>query len=128
MQHESAATAARPATNRAQVTNDPRKLPGHDGRKREGRRRRDLVAIFIDALGGRAAVSDVQLVAVRKAAELTAAAEAVRSRVLAGDATADLGALIKIEGEARRAVRALGIKSGPPAHVPLRDRLADEAA
>jgi hypothetical protein len=47
---------------------------------------------------------------VRKAAELTTAAEAVRARVLAGDAAMDLEPL-KIEGEARRAVRALNLKT-----------------
>ena len=62
-----------------------------------------LAAIFLDALGGRAAVSELQLVQVRKAAELTTAAEAVRARVLAGDAAMDLELLVKIEGEARRA-------------------------
>ncbi len=127
MQHEGAAIAPRPATVRSRISNDPRHVPGLDGRKAEQRRRRDLVAIYIDALGGRAAVSEVQLVEVRKAAELTAAVEVVRARVLAG-AEADLGALVKLEGEARRAVRALGIKSGSPPHVPLRERLAAEAA
>jgi hypothetical protein len=58
-----------------------------------------LAAIFLDALGGRAAVSELQLVQVRKAAELTTAAEAVRARVLAGDAAMDLELLVKIEGE-----------------------------
>jgi hypothetical protein len=67
----------------------------------------NLVAIFLDALGGRAAVSELQLVQVRKAAELTTAAEAVRAPVLAGDAAMDLELLVKIEGEASRAVRAL---------------------
>jgi hypothetical protein len=41
--------------------------------------------IFLDALGGGAAVSELELVQVHKAAELTTAAEAVRARVLAGD-------------------------------------------
>ena len=56
-------------------------------------------------------MSELQLVQLRKAAELTTAAEAVRARVLAGDATADLDALVKLEGEARRAVRALNINT-----------------
>jgi hypothetical protein len=38
-----------------------------------------LALIFLDALGGRAAVSELQLVQVRKAAELTTAAEAARA-------------------------------------------------
>jgi len=44
-------------------------------------------------------VKRVQLVQVRKAAELTTAAEAVRVRVLAGDAAMDLDLLVKIGGK-----------------------------
>ena len=55
-------------------------------------------------------MSELELVQVHKAAELTTAAEAVRARVLAGDAAMDLELLVKIEGEARRAVRALNLK------------------
>jgi hypothetical protein len=124
MQPNTNASATRSLTTRSKLTNDPLKfLRGRDGRTRQGRRRRDLVTIYINALGGRAAVSELQLVTVRKAAELTTAAETVRARVLTGDAS-DLDALVKLEGEARRAVRALGIKSQERAHVPLRERLA----
>jgi hypothetical protein len=48
---------------------------------------------------------------VRKAAELTTAAERLGARVLAGDAAMDLELLVKMEGEARRAVRALNLKT-----------------
>lgn len=62
-------------------------------------------------LGGPHAVSDLALVGVRRAAELTCAAEAQRATVLnGGNNAATLDALIKLEGEARRAVRALGLK------------------
>ena len=71
---------------RARATNDPAYVPLASSHRAQSRRRRDLVAIFLDALGGRVAVSELQLVQVRKAAELTTAAEAVRARVLAGDA------------------------------------------
>ena len=69
------------------------------------------------------------LVAVRKAAELTVAAEMARAAVLNGGSNAaDLDVLIKLEGEARRAVRALGIKpDATKPHVPMRDRIAAEA-
>ena len=40
--------------------NDPRHVPGLDGRKAQERRRRDLVAIFLEALGGANAVTDLQ--------------------------------------------------------------------
>ena len=62
---------------RARATNDPAYVPLASSHRAQSRRRRDLVAIFLDALGGRAAVSELQLVQVRKAAELTTAAEAV---------------------------------------------------
>jgi hypothetical protein len=70
---------------RARATNDPAYVPLASSHRAQSRRRRDLVAIFLDALGGRVAVSELQLVQVLKAAELTTSAEAVRARVLAGD-------------------------------------------
>jgi hypothetical protein len=76
---------------------------------RQTRRRRDLIRMFIAALGPDA--GDLALVTVRKAAELTVAAEAARARVLnGGTCAADLDMLVKLEGEARRAIRALGLK------------------
>jgi hypothetical protein len=82
---------------------------------RQTRRRRDLIRMFIAAIGPEA--SDLVLVGVRKAAELTVAAEAARARVLNGGTSeadricaADLDMLVKLEGEARRAIRALGLK------------------
>ena len=59
---------------RARATNDPAYVPLASSHRAQSRRRRDLVAIFLNALGGRAAVSELQLVQVRKAAELTTAA------------------------------------------------------
>jgi hypothetical protein len=127
MQPDHTHLAARSATNRARVTNDWRRLPGHDGRSREARRRRDLAAIFLDAIGGKA--TELQLVHVRKAAELTATAEAVRAKVLAGDAgAANLELLVKLEGEARRAIRSLGIRADqPPRGLTLGDLLREDA-
>src|SRR6516225_7756862 len=87
-------SAARsPATaklkGRARATNDPASVPLASSHRAQSRRRRDLVAIFLDALGGRAAVSE-QLVEVRKAAELTTAAEVVRSPPAKGPPTQDV--------------------------------------
>ena len=108
---------------RARATNDPAYVPLASSHRAQSRRRRDLVAIFLDALGGRAAVSELQLVQVRRAAELSTAAEAVRARVLAGDAA--------IEGEARRAVRALNLKTAAkrgPTFAEVVARIAAEEA
>jgi hypothetical protein len=92
----------------------------------QDRRRRELISIYVKALGGSAAVSDLMMVAVRRAAELTTAGECARKALL--DGQADIALVVKLEGEARRAVRALGIKLGPKPHVPLRDRIEAEAA
>ena len=76
-------------------------------------------------------MSELQLVQERKAAELTTATEAVRARVLAGDAAMDLELLVKIEGEARRAVRALNLKTAAkrgPTFAEVVARIAAEEA
>jgi hypothetical protein len=123
----SPAIAAKLSTsNRARVSNDPRYVAGVSGRTPGGRRRRDLAQFFSDALGGSSAVTPVQITDIRRAAELTALAEEMRAQALReGTATIDMAALVRLEGAASRAVRALGIKSGPTATKPLtmRERL-----
>lgn len=102
-----------------------------DGRTPVGRRRLELMNIYAAALGGAAGLSEGQLIDVRKAAELTALAEARRAQALqkgAGDA-AELSAMIRLESTAARAVRALNLpKAGPAKVVPLRERLRDGPA
>jgi hypothetical protein len=126
------AASARPPTLRSRVTNNPAYIAGAATSQRaQNRRRRDLVRILIQAIGPEA--GDLALVTVRKAAELTVAAEAARARVLnGGTCAADLDMLVKLEGEARRAIRALGLKldagaakplSPPPPWSPLRARI-----
>ena len=110
--------AAKAAPNlRAKTSNDPRWLRGHSGCTPAGRRRRDLVDAFITALGGIESLTEVQLMGVRKAAELTVIAEQARARALTtdGDTPIDLTGIVRAEGAADRAVRALGIKSSPAA-------------
>jgi tagatose-1,6-bisphosphate aldolase non-catalytic subunit AgaZ/GatZ len=120
---------AQPLTTRAAITNDPRRLRGFDGRSIGGRRRRDLIDAFVAALGGAGACTDVTMVAVVRAAELTAVAEEARAAALKGDPTVDLGSLVRIEGAADRAVRALGLKAVAAAKVPgLAEHLAKRAA
>jgi hypothetical protein len=108
--------ASRPADaklkGRARGTNDPAYVPLASSHRAQSRRRRDLVAIFLDALGGTATEST------GGAAEEGCRADPCGrniARVLAGGAF-DLDTLVKLESEARRAVSALDIKSGPPPH------------
>jgi hypothetical protein len=121
---QSATIAARPSTTRSQITSRPLRLRGLDGRSGSGRRRRDLIEAFADALGGPKALSEVQMIDVRRAAELVAVAEEARAAALKqGGAAVDLHELVKLEGAADRAVRRLGIKTGKPAGPSLAEHL-----
>jgi hypothetical protein len=97
------------------VTNDPRFLPKQPLTPRAlDRRRKDLVSSFLAALGPDA-VNGLTAVMVRKAAELTVAAEMARANMLNGVPT-DMLALVRLEGVAARALRLLGLKvEQPPA-------------
>jgi hypothetical protein len=97
------------------------------------RRQRDLVEAFVNALGG--TVSELVGAQVRKCAELLTMAEGIRAGALGGtpQSSGDLMALIRIEGEARRTLRSLGIKvEAAPARARgleiARQRWAEEAA
>jgi hypothetical protein len=60
-----------------------------------------------------AGVNDLTRAQVKKAAELTTAAEMARADALNGVPT-DMLALVRLEGVAARAIRQLGIKLEPP--------------
>jgi hypothetical protein len=83
-----------------------------DGRSANARRVRDLAEAFMAALP--AGVNDLTRAQVKKVAELVALAEATRAAALTAGTQTDLTALIRIEGEARRTLRALGLKTEPP--------------
>jgi hypothetical protein len=85
---------------------DLRRMPGVTARSAAGRRYRELVNVFVDALGGEAGLDKRQRKAVRSAAELTTAAEMQRARMLRGERV-DMIALLRLDGNAVRAVRAL---------------------
>ena len=76
-----------------------------DGRTLAARRANELAAAFEAELG---AVSGTQRLAIRRAAMLTAIAEDVAARQLAGEAP-DLDQVIRASNAARRAVHDLGI-------------------
>jgi hypothetical protein len=114
------AAAAVPAgskrrNGRSRSTNNPGFLPRRPLTPfQSARRQRDLVEVFVDALGG--SVTELVAVQIRKAAELLTMAEGIRAGALGGtpQSSGDLTALIRIEGEARRCLKALGIKVEPP--------------
>jgi hypothetical protein len=97
---------------RSQLTNNPRALPRKPlSRRALDRRRKDLIGSFLAALGPDV-VDGLRAAMVRKAAELTVMVEMARAGMLNGEPT-DMLALVRLEGVAARAVRALGIKIEP---------------
>jgi hypothetical protein len=120
---------ARSSATRSQFVDKPPSRGGTlDGRTLVARRRRELIDIYIAALGGPASLSEGQRLDIRKAAELTALAEQARARAMregTSDAS-ELSAMIRLEGMAARAVRALNIK--PQASQPKPPSLAEYLA
>jgi len=100
-------TGPRPANNRAKLTNKPQRM-SINGRTAIGRRVRDLCEGFVAQLGGWSALSDTMIANVRKAAELSALAEQTRAAALR-DGNVDALGLVRLEGAATRAVRALSL-------------------
>ena len=75
--------------------------------------------VFAAALGGPAALSEGQLIDIRRAAELVALSEAARARAMR-EGTADAGeisAMVRLESTAARAVRVLNIAAGGKKHI-----------
>jgi len=104
----------------SRTTNDP--LAGVPRNTAAGRRVADLYRAYVTALGNPS--ETIVLANALAAAELTVAAEAARSKLLAGAGNAD--AVVRIENLAARALKRLGIRpNGARApYVPLRERLA----
>jgi hypothetical protein len=92
----------------------PQPAPRNLGGRPPGinRRRRELIAVFVQALGGR--VSPVQMVEIERAASLLILAADLRTKALRGEDVA-IADLSRLEGTADRAIRRLGIKSGAAA-------------
>jgi hypothetical protein len=102
-----------------------------DGRTLVARRRRELIDIYAAALGGPAGLSAGQQIDIRKAAELTALAEAARGKAMREGLTdaAEMSAMVRLESTAARAVRALNITAGGASKPrSLADHIAARAA
>lgn len=103
---DSKAVAARPATTRAAVSNDPRGLRGVDGRSAEARRFRDLVMAFVDDLGGPARASEADKALARAAAGAVVASEKMQSAMINGEPV-DLEQASRLQNSASRFLTAM---------------------
>jgi hypothetical protein len=109
---------------RARATNSLT-LPNLDGRSAVARRCRDLAQGFARTVTDDAELSVTQGAAVLKAASLITTCEALRAQVLQGK-NVDISALVRLEGAADRAVRALKLDRVKPAPT-LHDYLASKS-
>jgi hypothetical protein len=80
-----------------------------DRRTRAWRRAKIFEQAFLDDLGTAGSLSEVKRHAIRRAAELLAAAEDTRARRLAGDQMITTDDITRLEGAARRAVLDAGL-------------------
>ena len=85
MPSESSPITPRPLTVRSALTNDPLALRGVDGRSMAARRYRDVAIALADDLGGQDKLAEPAKILVRQAAALTIQAEALQSKIIAGD-------------------------------------------
>jgi len=99
-----------------------------DGRTLVARRRNALMEIYTKALGGFSALSDGQRIDIRRAAELTALAEQARAHAMRERSTnaGEMSAMVRLEGMAARAVKALNVSLG--AGAPKAKSLAEHIA
>jgi hypothetical protein len=81
-----------------------------DGRCKQARRVKELVANYTARLGNNA-----DLDRIRRAAELVALGETLRARAMRGEV--DLTVLVKVENLGARAMRSLGLDRGRPQQV-----------
>jgi len=99
-----------------------------DGRSRLGRRVADLCEDFAQRLGGWASLSDTMIASIRRAAELNALAEEVRTHALNSGDIDPIG-VVRLEGAAARATRALMLdRPREPEPMTLEQHLARYAA
>jgi hypothetical protein len=101
-----------------------------DGRSPIAKRRKDMIADLVAALGGQERVTAVQMSGIVRAAELAVLASTTRARALSGDTTVDMAALVRLEGASARAIKALNLpaQSDGPKPQSLSDYLARKVA
>jgi hypothetical protein len=119
--------AMRCATSRSKISNGTRLLSNVDGRSREARRFRDLVASFATEIG--TDLGEVEMGLVRQAAGLALRAEQLQEAIVRGEPV-DNDDLIRISGTSRRILMVLQEKAAKRKQAPatLRDRLQQRAA
>lgn len=106
---------------RSRLSNNPRKLPGVDGRTASARRYRDLVHEVLAEFG-----EDAPTTKVRELATLRMTLETTQGSALAGDPSA-ANDLIRLSNAVCRLERALRARRKPSRRLSLAEQLAHDA-
>ena len=104
--------AIRKRKGRSRVTNHKDLLPQLDGRSSAARRFRDLVAAFVNDMGGAEQCSDIKLGLLRRLAAVTVQAEVLEARMINGEQV-DIGTLCTLASTTVRLSQRLGIERAP---------------
>jgi hypothetical protein len=116
-----------PSRQRSRLTNNSTLALGTDGRTATARRFRDLITNLISEHGGEAALSTVQLGAIRQAAAINLHLERLQAAIVRGEVV-DADALIRLSSESRRILGSLRKHASPTAAPSLAEHLASRAA
>src|SRR5271166_4254501 len=113
-------TDSRPSRTRSAVTNGRRAFVDGDGNSAWYRRRKDIVELHLDDMGGRDALSEAQISLACRAASIEVELEQMEGRLSKGEPV-DLDAFTRAAGHLRRILETLGVerRKGTSPH-PLR--------
>jgi hypothetical protein len=99
---------ARPKKTRSAVTNGRRAFVDGDGNSAWYRRRRDILELHLDDMGGRDSLSEAQISLTSRAASIEVELEQMEGRLSKGEAV-DLDAFTRAASHLRRILETLGV-------------------
>ena len=124
---EPSALASRPKRQRSAVTNGRRAFVDGDGNSAWYRRRKDVLDLHLDDMGGRETLSAAQVSLAQRAASIEVELEQMEGRLSKGESV-DLDAYTRAAGHLRRILETLGIERAKRDVTPsLEEIMADHA-
>jgi hypothetical protein len=120
-------TEGRPSRTRLAVTNGRRAFVDGDGNSAWYRRRKDIIELHLDDMGGRDALSEAQISLACRAASIEVELEQMEGRLSKGESV-DLDTFTRAAGHLRRILETLGIERRQRDVTPSLDAIIAEHA
>ncbi len=120
-------TDSRPSRTRSAVTNGRRAFVDGDGNSAWYRRRKDIVELHLDDMGGRDALSEAQISLACRAASIEVELEQMEGRLSKGESV-DLDAFTRAASHLRRILETLGVERRQRDVTPSLDAIIAEHA